>query len=169
MNNIYNLHQHDHCVAIQNYPARIENSEALHYALIMLSEWGYEIREELLRPIFIQSGHISKNDHLDRLIFLSDIDSIFYYFQLDITLQAKKSYTLSQLPELYDDKDLKIGFDVSIEKMLLDGIISTKKAMKELIFASGLVQRNDSFKKLRVTTQGKGLFSIVQKEWSLIH
>lgn len=73
----------------------------------------------------------------------------------------------SQLPELYDDKDMKIGFSISIEKMLLDEIISTKKALKELIFASGLVQRNDSSKKLRVTIQGEGLFSIIQKEWNL--
>lgn len=76
---------------LRNYAARIKNSEALHYAVVVPSEWGYEIRDELLRPIFIQSGHISKNDHQDRLIFLSDLDSIFYYFQLDITQTSQQS------------------------------------------------------------------------------
>lgn len=53
------------------------NSE-LHYAFIVPFEWEEEIREDLIRPIFIQAGLISKDDHKDRLLFISDLESVFY-------------------------------------------------------------------------------------------
>ncbi|KAI9362671.1 hypothetical protein BD770DRAFT_381534 [Pilaira anomala] len=53
----------------------------LHYVCIVPYEWEDEIREELLRPIFIQSGLITKTDHKDRLLFLSEPESFFYYTQ----------------------------------------------------------------------------------------
>ncbi|KAG2236214.1 hypothetical protein INT48_008574 [Thamnidium elegans] len=57
----------------------IKDNGALHYALVVPSEWEEEIREVLIRPIFVQANLISKDDHQDRLLFFSDIESIFYY------------------------------------------------------------------------------------------
>ncbi|GAA5803241.1 hypothetical protein HPULCUR_008718 [Helicostylum pulchrum] len=55
-----------------------ESNDAFHYAFIVPSEWEEEIREELIRPIFIRSDLISKEDHNDKLLFFSDIESISY-------------------------------------------------------------------------------------------
>ncbi|KAI8047260.1 hypothetical protein BDF21DRAFT_210505 [Thamnidium elegans] len=57
----------------------IKDSGALHYVLNVPSEWEEEIREVLIRPIFVQANLISKEDHQDRLLFCSDIESIYYY------------------------------------------------------------------------------------------
>ncbi|KAG2235803.1 hypothetical protein INT48_001029 [Thamnidium elegans] len=56
----------------------IKDFDLFHYAFIVPSEWEEEIREDIIRPIFVQSGLISNEDHQDRLLFLTDIESIFY-------------------------------------------------------------------------------------------
>ncbi|GAA5798335.1 hypothetical protein HPULCUR_003737 [Helicostylum pulchrum] len=55
-----------------------ESLDLFHYAFIVPSEWEEEIREDIIRPLFVQSGLISNEDHQDRLLFFSDIESIFY-------------------------------------------------------------------------------------------
>ncbi|GAA5800302.1 hypothetical protein HPULCUR_005728 [Helicostylum pulchrum] len=55
-----------------------ESIDLFHYAFIVPSEWEEEIREDIIRPIFVKSGLISNEDHQDRLLFFSDIESIFY-------------------------------------------------------------------------------------------
>ncbi|KAI8067207.1 hypothetical protein BDF21DRAFT_111132 [Thamnidium elegans] len=57
----------------------IKDSGALHYVLLVPSEWEEEIREVLIRPIFVQANLISKDDHQDRLLFCSEIESAYYY------------------------------------------------------------------------------------------
>ncbi|GAA5800888.1 hypothetical protein HPULCUR_006327 [Helicostylum pulchrum] len=52
--------------------------ENLHYVFIVPSEWEEKIRDDIIRPIFVRSGLISNEDHQDRLLFFSDIESIFY-------------------------------------------------------------------------------------------
>ncbi|KAG2232835.1 hypothetical protein INT48_005703 [Thamnidium elegans] len=56
----------------------IKDSDALHYALVVPSEWEEEIREVLIRFIFVQANLISKYDHQDRILFCSDIESVYY-------------------------------------------------------------------------------------------
>lgn len=67
----------------------IESVDSLHYICVVPSMWEYEIRENLLRPIFVKSGLISKTDHKDRLLFLSDVESLFYFTQCDQSTVAK--------------------------------------------------------------------------------
>ncbi|GAA5804836.1 hypothetical protein HPULCUR_010344 [Helicostylum pulchrum] len=57
-----------------------ESLDLFHYAFIVPSEWEEEIRDGIIRPIFVQSGLISNEDHQDRLLFFSDIESIFYNY-----------------------------------------------------------------------------------------
>ncbi|KAG2233240.1 hypothetical protein INT48_001689 [Thamnidium elegans] len=63
---------------IKDSEGEIKDSDALHYVLVVPSEWEEEIREVLFRPIFVQANLISKDDHQDRLLFCSEIESIYY-------------------------------------------------------------------------------------------
>ncbi|KAG2233245.1 hypothetical protein INT48_001694 [Thamnidium elegans] len=64
---------------IEDSKGEIKDSGALHYVLVVPSEWEEEIREVLIRPIFVQANLISKEDHKDRLLFCSDIESAHYH------------------------------------------------------------------------------------------
>ncbi|KAG2233237.1 hypothetical protein INT48_001686 [Thamnidium elegans] len=64
---------------IEDSKEGIKDSDALHYLFIVPSEWEEEIREVLIRPIFVQANLISKDDHQDRLLFCSEIESAYYY------------------------------------------------------------------------------------------
>lgn len=55
--------------------------EALHYAFIVPYQWKETVREEIIRPMFIQSGLITSEDHQDRLLFFTDLESICYNLQ----------------------------------------------------------------------------------------
>ncbi|GAA5808475.1 hypothetical protein MFLAVUS_001866 [Mucor flavus] len=58
---------------------QIKGTDALHYVFVVPSEWEEEIREVVIRPIFVRANLISKDDHKDRLLFCTDIESIYYY------------------------------------------------------------------------------------------
>ncbi|KAG2229453.1 hypothetical protein INT48_007840 [Thamnidium elegans] len=64
---------------IKDSKGEIKDSDALHYVLLVPSEWEEEIREVLTRPIFVQANLISKDDHQERLLFCSEIESAYYY------------------------------------------------------------------------------------------
>ncbi|KAG2228887.1 hypothetical protein INT48_007052 [Thamnidium elegans] len=64
---------------IKDSKGEIKDSGALHYVLTVPSEWEEEIREVLIRPIFVQANLISKDDHPDRLLFCCEIESAYYY------------------------------------------------------------------------------------------
>ncbi|KAI8087094.1 hypothetical protein BDF21DRAFT_413720 [Thamnidium elegans] len=59
---------------------------------------------------------------------------------------------------------IKIGYMVSIEKMLLDHVIgNNKRDFQGLVLESGLVPKDDPSKKLRVVTQGEVLLPAIQR------
>ncbi|GAA5800281.1 hypothetical protein HPULCUR_005707 [Helicostylum pulchrum] len=68
---------------IRERKLEIESLALFHYAFIVPSEWEEEIREDIIRPLFVLSGLISNEDHQDRLLFFSDIESIFYHFSFE--------------------------------------------------------------------------------------
>lgn len=75
-----------------------------------------------------------------------------------------KEIIFSKLSQLnVESKKTRIGYAVSIEKLLLNNVIGTKEDFQDLIFISGLVQKNDSFNKLRVITQGEVILPTIQK------
>ncbi|GAA5817549.1 hypothetical protein MFLAVUS_011097 [Mucor flavus] len=63
--------------------------------------------------------------------------------------------------------DIRIGYAITIEKMLLNGLFGTEEDLKDIIYTSGLLQKDDSLKKLRVITQGERLFPIIQQSLKL--
>lgn len=52
-----------------------------HYAITLPTIWEIEVREELIRPLFIESGLIAKHDTPSRLLFFSQLESDFRYIQ----------------------------------------------------------------------------------------
>ncbi|GAA5803240.1 hypothetical protein HPULCUR_008717 [Helicostylum pulchrum] len=75
---------------------------------------------------------------------------------------------LSKLPSQVkpDDININVGYVVSTEKMLLEETIGSTKKLKDILFASGLVQKNDS-RKLIITTQEEELVPKIQKSFEL--
>ncbi|KAI8079242.1 hypothetical protein BDF21DRAFT_37906 [Thamnidium elegans] len=67
----------------------------------------------------------------------------------------------------FDNVNMKIGYAVSIEKILLDNLVGTKEDFRELIYRSGLIKKDDSSKKLRVNTQGEGVLHAIQQSLGL--
>ncbi|GAA5815490.1 hypothetical protein MFLAVUS_009002 [Mucor flavus] len=72
---------------------------------------------------------------------------------------------LNRLPDrqTFDHMDTKIGYAVSIEAMLLNNTTGTKDNLRDIIFASGLVPKDDNFKKLRIITQGERILPEFKK------
>lgn len=58
-----------------------KSSSHYHFSLILPTHWDYDIREKLLRPLFINSKLISKNDDQSRLLFFTTLESVFPYLQ----------------------------------------------------------------------------------------
>ncbi|KAI9274961.1 hypothetical protein EDC94DRAFT_591640, partial [Helicostylum pulchrum] len=76
-----------------------------------------------------------------------------------------KEEIFNKLPDhlIFDQMDTKIGYAISIEAMLLNNTIGTKNNLQDIIFASGLVPKDDNSKKLRITTQGERILPAIQK------
>lgn len=76
---------------------------------------------------------------------------------------------LSKLPSQVkpDDIDINVGYVVSMEKLLLEETIGSKEKLKHILFASGLVQENESSKKLIITKQEEELVPKIQKSFEL--
>lgn len=66
-----------------------------------------------------------------------------------------------------DDTNVNIGYAVSIEKIMLENIIGTKKDLQEAIYASGLINKSDVSKKLVVITQGEVLLPVIKRHVKL--
>ncbi|GAA5800177.1 hypothetical protein HPULCUR_005602 [Helicostylum pulchrum] len=69
--------------ALKEKNLEIEKFDLLHYAFIVPSEWEEEMRNDIIRPIFVQSGLISNKDHQDRLLFFTDIECICYRYSFE--------------------------------------------------------------------------------------
>ncbi|GAA5804834.1 hypothetical protein HPULCUR_010342 [Helicostylum pulchrum] len=63
---------------------------------------------------------------------------------------------------------MNIGYAISIEKFLLDGVVDTINDLEKIVYKSGLVPKDDSSKKLRIVTQhGDGILPAIQKYFNL--
>lgn len=67
----------------KEFQEKYKDVTAFHYVFITPSEWEEEIREDLIRLIFVQANLISKVDHKDRLLFRSDIHMIHNPFRME--------------------------------------------------------------------------------------
>ncbi|KAI9330115.1 hypothetical protein BD770DRAFT_416613, partial [Pilaira anomala] len=135
----------------------IDSFDALHYVCVVPSVWDKKIREELLRPIFIQSGVISENDHKNRLLFFSDIESIFYRMQNEYSdpkvpfsenFKVGDHKIMCRVNSLKDDT-VSIHLDlVEIQYPLLDITYETLRYPRILLSSSAFITLNDIKKNL---------------------
>ncbi|KAI8087077.1 hypothetical protein BDF21DRAFT_413689 [Thamnidium elegans] len=102
-------------VMLERSKEKIDSTDELHYALVIPSEWEDEIREEIIRPLFVYSGLISSNDHLDRLLFYTNIEVIIYYLQNmedGYTFKRGQNTILCRLSTIDHDDSVLIDFDL---------------------------------------------------------
>ncbi|GAA5808451.1 hypothetical protein MFLAVUS_001842 [Mucor flavus] len=55
-----------------------KDTNKFHYAFVVPSEWEEEIREALIRPIFVRVNLISEDDHKNRFLFCTDVEFSYY-------------------------------------------------------------------------------------------
>ncbi|KAI8094001.1 hypothetical protein BDF21DRAFT_86107 [Thamnidium elegans] len=63
--------------------------------------------------------------------------------------------------------NIKTGYAITVEKMLLQKLLVTEDELRDMIYASNLVQEDDSYKKLRIITQGEGLLPVIRQSLKL--
>ncbi|KAI7893683.1 uncharacterized protein EV154DRAFT_139599 [Mucor mucedo] len=97
--NTYEKHQEDHCernwfyvvqqmaIKVLQGHANIRKQELncseaeLCYVFTIPTGWNENIKEELIRPLFIKSGVLNEEDDQGRLIFFTDLELNFRYLQ----------------------------------------------------------------------------------------
>ncbi|KAI8047204.1 hypothetical protein BDF21DRAFT_211027 [Thamnidium elegans] len=115
---------------IEDSKGEIKDSGALHYVLVVPSEWEEEIREVLIRPIFVQANLISKDNHPDRLLFCSDIESA-YYFLISYLFKTTRNKFLGRIVAV-EENQISIKLDlISTGNPLFDfsGSVTRPKIM----------------------------------------
>lgn len=63
--------------------------------------------------------------------------------------------------------DTNIGYVISVDQMLLKRIDTTQDEFKELVYATKLIKKEDSSKKLKFITRGEALLPIFQRHFGL--
>ncbi|KAI8087074.1 hypothetical protein BDF21DRAFT_413683 [Thamnidium elegans] len=154
-----------------NYFTSIKWLHSLSSFYVTLSE-----EERTLNYIF------TKNDTVRENGFIADFLSILSHCSpgnkgvFPPQLEYRNKYLLLYLAHINDiissgwpkdldsnDKNLKVGYTVSIEKIMLDNLVGRKQDFEELIHTSGLVTKNEEFKKLIVVTKGEGVLPVIQR------
>lgn len=66
---------------------------------------------------------------------------------------------MSQLNESFGNDWIegKIGYVMSMEKLLLDTVIGSKEILQELLFESGILHNKNDCRKARIVVQGEGI------------
>ncbi|KAI8047265.1 hypothetical protein BDF21DRAFT_457378, partial [Thamnidium elegans] len=121
---------------IKDSKEEIKDRGALHYVLLVPSEWEEEIREVLFRPIFVQANLISKDDHQDRLLFCSDVESIYYSLSnLKVELLPRRGSSVDQ-----------VGFNLNWKSLFdFSGSVTRPKIInsKEMSLTSTMLKMKD--------------------------
>ncbi|KAI7888042.1 uncharacterized protein EV154DRAFT_324162 [Mucor mucedo] len=88
------------------------------YAFTLPTGWNYEIQEKLIRPLFISAGLISKYNHPDRLLFFTQLESLFRciqsddrYFYKNIEVEYGRQYAMCSLN--FAEGEIFVNLDLS--------------------------------------------------------
>lgn len=113
---------------------KIKDNDALHYVFIVPSEWEEEVREVCIRPIFVQANLISEDDHQDRLLFCSDIESVYYALtdpNGNYRLTIRRNAVLGRIVATGDEQVLIKLYVISVGKPLFNffGSVAFPKIM----------------------------------------
>lgn len=116
----------------------VNNNDSLHYAFIAPSEWEEEIRESLIRPMFVQAGLMTFEDHKDRLLFCSDIESLYYY----LTDPSKNSSFSGRVKNTILARIISTAFDQEIIKFDLLSTGNAPSYFSDSIFRPKIISSN---------------------------
>lgn len=90
-----------------------------HYGFLVPTHWDLAIRDEVIRPLFVQTGLISEDDSSHRLVFLTMLESAMTNIQQSekkliqkekIEMAHGKKYILYDLK--FKGDELKVGLDL---------------------------------------------------------
>lgn len=90
-----------------------------HFAFFLPSDWDDRIREDLIRPLFIRAGLIEETDHDSRLLFFTQIETLFGYMQslkndedrlLNAKIENGKQYMMCGLK--FTGQNLTVNIDL---------------------------------------------------------
>lgn len=69
---------------------------------------------------------------------------------------------ISQIHDALGSGNVKIGYVISIEKMLSKKVVGTKENIRDLLLASGIISNSDDSNKAQIITHGEGYLSVIQ-------
>ncbi|KAI9252561.1 hypothetical protein EDC94DRAFT_651607 [Helicostylum pulchrum] len=96
---------------------------SFHCVFVVPSEWEEEIRETIIRPIFVKANLISNEDHQDVLLFCSDLEAMYYYYatsnDLRILLERGENTVICRIGNPEENK-VSIKLDFSALHPLFD-------------------------------------------------
>ncbi|KAI7896270.1 uncharacterized protein EV154DRAFT_492850 [Mucor mucedo] len=64
-------------------------NDGFHYVISLPTFWDFEIRDKVIRPLYIQAGLINEEDDHDRLLFFTELESNFRYVQCNSLFNGK--------------------------------------------------------------------------------
>jgi hypothetical protein len=84
-----------------------------------------------------------------------------YIFYLSVIV-SRKNPAIARV-----DEKILTGYDIIIEKILFQRLSVTEDDIRNIVYVSDLIEREDSDKKLRITIREEVIFSIIQQSFSL--
>ncbi|KAI7896274.1 uncharacterized protein EV154DRAFT_492895 [Mucor mucedo] len=72
--------------AVNNIP-----NDGFHYVVSLPTFWDFEVREKIIRPLFVQAGLINESDDYSRLLFFTVLESNFRYLQNEYIVDGNRT------------------------------------------------------------------------------
>lgn len=93
----------------------------------------------------------------------------YAYLFLMMYLSYLNELVMNQLHQYIGNgwREKKIGYVISVEKVLLDDMIGSKKYLQELLAGSGMLEKDDKYRKVEIVTQGEGILPAIQRNLGL--
>lgn len=77
-----------------------------------------------------------------------------------ITFQLNESFVT-----LWNEK--RVGYAISVEKMLLDNVFGCKEDLQKLLIGSGIFKEANEYRKVKIVTHGEGILPVIQQKMGL--
>ncbi|GAA5808493.1 hypothetical protein MFLAVUS_001884 [Mucor flavus] len=119
-----------------------------------------KLNEEIKNVLNFESSNKDLLISTQQQIYIKDFVQIYMIYINDIISRKLPTITAS-------NTNTKIGYAITIDSMLLKKLFGTEDNLRDTIYASNLVQKDDSYRKLRIATHGEVLFPVIQRSFKL--
>lgn len=143
--------------------SEIFDFETLHFAFVVPTEWDQDIQQDMLRPIFIKSGLISKKDHPNRLLFITKLESILQLirhprFGIHDRIEKSRQYLICSFVQA--EEYLSINMDAfelkdSLVNASIKFTLSSRVSKSEFM----ILDYKDLRKNIKILLFNKGFYS----------